>query len=142
MQTGDTRRSFQICHGPLPNGLSSPVIFKHITSKSNVSPNALIIIIISKSYIHTHLPNRVLKALSICKLSERQVIEVMNSETQMSPYKGLQGATTHSAATARNTGPTPSLFDKCTGLFYMRYTTHGTSGLTHPKDEAMVKCLV
>ena len=41
-------------------------------------------------------------------------------------------------------GRTPSLFDKCTGFFYMRYTTHGTNGFTsHPKDEAiiMVKCL-
>ena len=33
-------------------------------------------------------------------------------------------------------GRTPSLFDKCTGFFYMPYTTHGTNGFTsHPKDE-------
>ena len=39
-------------------------------------------------------------------------------------------------------GRTPSLFDKCTGLFNMRYTTHGTNGFTFRlKDEAMVKCL-
>ncbi len=40
-------------------------------------------------------------------------------------------------------GRTPSLFDKCTGFFFVRYTTHGTNGFTsHPKDEAiMVKCL-
>ena len=37
-------------------------------------------------------------------------------------------------------GRTPSLFNKRTGLFYIRYTTHVTNGLTsHPKDEAMVK---
>ena len=33
----------------------------------------------------------------------------------------------------------PSLFDKCTVFFYMRYTTHGTTVFTsHPKEEAMV----
>ena len=31
---------------------------------------------------------------------------------------------------------------QCTGFFYVRYTTHWTNGVTsHPKDEAMVKCL-
>ena len=31
-------------------------------------------------------------------------------------------------------GRTPFLFQKCTGLFYMRYTTHRTSEFTsHPK---------
>ena len=38
----------------------------------------------------------------------------------------------------------PLLFhDKCPGLFYMHYTTHGTYSFTsHPKDESiMVKCL-
>ena len=31
-------------------------------------------------------------------------------------------------------GCTPSLFDKCTEFFYMRYKTHGTNGFTsHPK---------
>ena len=31
----------------------------------------------------------------------------------------------------------PSLFDKCTGLFYVRYTTHVTNGFaSHPKDES------
>ncbi len=40
-------------------------------------------------------------------------------------------------------GRTPSLFDKCTGFFYMHYTTHETNGFTsHPKEEAiMVTCL-
>ena len=39
-------------------------------------------------------------------------------------------------------GRTPSLFDKCTGFFYVRYTKHGTNFLTsHTKDEVMVKCL-
>ena len=35
------------------------------------------------------------------------------------------------------------LNDKCTGFFYVYYTTHGTYSFTsHPKDEAiMVKCL-
>ena len=39
-------------------------------------------------------------------------------------------------------GQTPSLNDKCTGFFYVHYTTHGTYSFTsHPKDEAiMVKC--
>ena len=37
----------------------------------------------------------------------------------------------------------PLLFSiSCTGFYYMHYTTHGTNGFTsHPKDEAMVKCL-
>ena len=37
----------------------------------------------------------------------------------------------------------PSLNDKCTGFFYVHYTTHGTYSFTsYPKDEAiMVKCL-
>ena len=38
----------------------------------------------------------------------------------------------------------PLLFhDKCSGFFYVHYTTHGTYNFTsHPKDEAiMVKCL-
>ncbi len=40
-------------------------------------------------------------------------------------------------------GRSPSLFNKCTGFFYVRYTTHRTNGFApHPKDEAiMVKCL-
>ena len=40
-------------------------------------------------------------------------------------------------------GQTPSLNDKCTGFFYVHYTTHGTFSFTsHPKDEAItVKCL-
>ena len=39
-------------------------------------------------------------------------------------------------------GRAPSLFDKCTGFFYMRYTTHGTNGfMSNQKDKAMVKCL-
>ncbi len=40
-------------------------------------------------------------------------------------------------------GRTPSLCDKCTGFFYVRYTTHSTYSFTsHLKDEAiMVKCL-
>ena len=40
-------------------------------------------------------------------------------------------------------GQTPFLNDKCTGFFYVHYTTHGTYSFTsHPKDEAiMVKCL-
>ena len=40
-------------------------------------------------------------------------------------------------------GQTPSLNDRCTGFFYVHYTTHGTYSFTsHPKDEAiMVKCL-
>ena len=36
-------------------------------------------------------------------------------------------------------GRTPSLFDKCTGFFYMRYITHGTSRLrSRPKDKALI----
>ena len=34
----------------------------------------------------------------------------------VAPYKGLQGATAHTAATA-TPGRTHSLFDKCTGFF-------------------------
>ena len=39
-------------------------------------------------------------------------------------------------------GRTPSLFDKCTGLFYTRYTSHSSYGfLSHSKDTTtMVKC--
>ena len=62
----------------------------------------------------------------------------------VTPYKGLQGATVRLAATARNTGANPFSFSitKRTGFFYMHYTTQGTNGFTsHPKDEAMVKCL-
>ena len=34
-------------------------------------------------------------------------------------------------------GRTPSLSDKCTGFFFVCYTTHGTNGLmSNPKDEA------
>ena len=34
-------------------------------------------------------------------------------------------------------GQTPSLFDKCTGFFNVRYTMHRTRGFTsHPKDQA------
>ena len=43
-----------------------------------------------------------------------------------------------------NMADEPLLFSisACTGFFYIRYTTHGTNGFTsHPKDEAMVKCL-
>ena len=62
---------------------------------------------------------------------------MVDSETQLCrTYKGLQGAQPGTP------GQTPSLFDMCTGFFYMRYTTHETNGFTsHPKDAAMVKCL-
>ena len=54
-------------------------------------------------------PNKVLKALSIYKLSERYVIAVMISETQLfSTFSGFyQGARAHTAATAGNTGAIP-----------------------------------
>ena len=65
--------------------------------------------------------------------TEREVIESCNLRQNAAPF-GLQGATVHLAATARNTGGTPSLFDKCTGLFYMRYTTHGTNGFYVPSE--------
>ena len=43
---------------------------------------------------------------------------------------GLQGATADSAATLPETpGQIPSLFDKFSGFFYMRYTTHRTIAL-------------
>ena len=38
-------------------------------------------------------------------------------------------------------GQTPSLNDKCTGFFYVHYTTHGTYMyifMSHPKDEAIM----
>ena len=57
----------------------------------------------------------------------------MNFETQLviAPYKVLQGATAHTAATQPGTpGRTHSLFDKCVGGFR-----------SHPKDEAMIKRL-
>ena len=42
----------------------------------------------------------------------------------------------------RTPGWAASFFDNCTGFFYVHYTTHETNGFTsHPKDEAMVKCL-
>ena len=60
----------------------------------------------------------------------------------VAPFGGSEGATAHTAATARTPGQTPSFFDKSTGFFYMRYTTHGPKGFTsHQKNEAMVKCL-
>ena len=40
----------------------------------------------------------------IYKLSERSVLEVMNSKPNyLAPYKGLQGATAHTAATWHST---------------------------------------
>ena len=39
----------------------------------------------------------------------------------VAPKKELQGDTAYTAA---NTRWTPSLFDKCTGFLYMRYTQH------------------
>ena len=53
-------------------------------------------------------------------------------------YYNVQGAIPETP------GQAPLLFhDKCTGFFYVHYTTHGTYSFTsHPKDEAiMVKCL-
>ena len=38
-------------------------------------------------------------------------------------------------------GQTPSLNDKCTGFFYVHYTTHGAYSFTsHPKDYGKVSC--
>ena len=69
----------------------------------------------------------------------------MNFETQLLStdlirvYKVLQRIQQLQPGTP---GRAPSLFEKCTGFFNMRYTTHGTNGfMSHPKDEAMVKCL-
>ena len=45
----------------------------------------------------------------------------------------------YAANPATNTEANTSLGDKGIGLFYVRYTTHGTNGFTsNPKDEAMV----
>ena len=68
----------------------------------------------------------------------------MNSETQLFStlrvYKVLRRIKQPHSGTP---GRTPSLFDKCTGFFYMRYTTHGTNGFTsHPKDESIVRSIV
>ena len=69
----------------------------------------LIIIIILKSYI-AHLST---KQGTQGAEKDRYVIAVMNSETQLfSTLKGLQGATAHTAATARNTGANPFSFRK------------------------------
>ena len=41
------------------------------------------------------------------------------------------------------TGRTPSLFDKCTRLLYVHYTTHRTNGfMSHPKDEVSWLCVL
>ena len=69
---------------------------------------------------------------------------VMNSETQLcstsvSAYKVLRRIQQPQPGTP---GQTPSLFVKCTGFFH--YALHNTwaNGFTsHPRDEAMVKCL-
>ena len=53
--------------------------------------------------------------------------------------KKLQGAVAQYADNqTRNTGEHPLLLSiKCTGVFYVRYTTHGTNGFTsHLTDEA------
>ena len=63
----------------------------------------------------------------------------------IAPCKGLQSAMRRNLQPTKpeTPGETPSLNDKCTGFFYVYYTTHGTYSFTsHPKDEAiMVKCL-
>ena len=74
----------------------------------------------------------------------KKVIAVMNSETLLlAPYirvyKVLWCIQQPQSGT---TGLTPSLFDKCTGFFYMRLHNTWDNGFTSQlKDEAMVKCL-
>ena len=63
----------------------------------------------------------------------------------LAPDKGLQGATAHTAATARNTGANLFYFRKVNWvLLHALHNTssHGTNGFTsNLKDEAMGKCL-
>ena len=68
----------------------------------------------------------------------------MNSEIQLCSivkgFKRCYGA--HISHSQEHLGEPLLSSISALGSFYMRYTTHGTNGFTsHPKDEAMVKCL-
>ena len=52
---------------------------------------------------------------------------------------GLQYASAQYAANqTRNTGLNPSLFDNCTGFFYVHYTTHKTNSILPPSEERII----
>ena len=99
-------------------------------------------IIISKSYI-AHVKQGTQGAEYNTNF-QKDVIEVTNYETQCAHRirvcKVLWRIQQSQPGTS---GRTPSLFNERTVFFYMPfYTTHGTNGFTsHPKDEAMDKCL-
>ncbi len=105
----------------------------------------IIIIIILGSFIALyHIPRGVSKRSVFFLQGMWSYVLKYETYSFVAPCNGLRGAVAQYAAIKPGTlGRTPSLYDKCTGFFYVRYTTHGTNGFTsHPKDEAiMVKCL-
>ena len=68
------------------------------------------------------VPNKLLRALSI----------YTNFQKILRPNYLVQGFTRcyggYSSYSHEHRGEPPSLFDECTGLFYMCYTRHGTNG--------------
>ena len=103
----------------------------------------VIIIIISKSYIAqvstkqgTQGAEYIQTLRKICYCSDEFLDPILKHLIRV--YKVLRCIQQPQPGTP---GCTPSLYDKCTGFFHMRYTTQGTNGLpSHPKDEAMAKC--
>ena len=76
--------------------------------------------------------------------AERQVIAVMNFETQL--FSTLKGFTrcygVYSSHSQEHRGE-PLLFSKNALGSFTCITQHGTNGfMSHPKDEAMVNCLL
>ena len=81
-----------------------------------------------------------------CKVLWSYIFEVWDLFLYTSPSNGLQGAGACGAICCQSNqehrGEPHSLFDKCTGHFYMQYTQRPRSLLSHPKDTTiMVKCL-
>ena len=118
----------------------------HVSTKKKGTQRAQLYTFLQKDILLRRIYPK--KRYSTCSViyifTERYVIEVTNSETQLCSNlvrvnKVLRCIQQPQQGTP---GRTPSLFDKCTWFFYVRYRHKGKNGfLSHPKDEPTVKCL-
>ena len=108
---------------------------------------SLIIIIIVDIYIVLYTPEGRLKALKHTVFYARygtkfELWDPFLLHSTMLWFTRCYGAICRQSS-QEHRGWTPFLFDKYTGFFYVRYTTHGTNGLTsHPKAKQWLSVLL
>ena len=99
------------------------------------------------SHIYTHIPKALFDNTNVfTQLVKKKIICWFSNKSHWQQMK--QGTNNNTedlyrAQIQKHRGKPLLFHDKCSGFFYVHYTTHGTYSFTsHPKDEAIVvKCL-